>query len=102
MTWKADTPLDITVRYNDHQSCVKMRNNTTVAKLKEKIMRLTNITPDYQWLTCGSGETPLGGNDRDDQRILSDLPGKKKVVDLSKSSPVASYLDYCLTVVLRA
>jgi hypothetical protein len=101
MTWKADTPLDITVRYS-HHGHIKMCSNSTVAELREKIMRLTYITPDYQWLTPAGGHAPLRGNDRDDQRILSDVFGKKKVVDLSKSSCVTSYQDYGLTVALRA
>ena len=102
MTWKAGTPLDITVRYNNHHGHIKMDSTSTVAELRKKIMRLTDITPDYQWLTPEGGHTRLRGNDRDDQRILSDVFGKKKVVDLSKSSSVTSYQDYGLTVVLRA
>ena len=90
ITWKADTPLDITVRYHKHHGYIKMRSNSTVAELREKIMRLTYITPDYQWLTLGDEDTPLRGNDHDDQRILADLFGKKKVVELSKSYPVTS------------
>ena len=93
ITCKADTPLHIKVRYKKRHGCIKTSNNSTVADLRKKIMHLTDIHPDYQCLTPGGGHARLRGNECDDQRILSEVFEKKKVVDLSESSPVTSRLS---------
>jgi hypothetical protein len=64
---------------------IKIRESETVMHLKEKLMGLTRISPDYQILTQEDAKQFLGGDDRSNEQTISTAIGTK-VIHLSQLS----------------
>lgn len=72
------------MKYNSRVVKIKIRESDTVLHLKEKLMGLTRISPDYQILTQEDAKQSLGGDDSNEQTISTAIG--IKVIHLSQLS----------------